>query len=109
MGIEKKGSDSSYKRSDFEKKQFIYGPNFANKQLVIAKKRSAFTDKRSAFADKQTGFARRRKPTFEKRPLGSYFARYLILLGFLEKYLATWKVILTLETPDKDRSQQENK
>ena len=91
-------------------------------QLVTTKKRSGFTDKRPGFADKhsdfterqsgfahkQTGFARRRKPTFEKRPLGSYFARYPSLLGFLEKYLATRKtrnVIVTLETPDKERSQ----
>ena len=120
-----KGSDSTYKRSDFAKKQFFYaskqpdltssGPNIANKQLVVAKKRSGFTDKRSGFADKHSGFtdkqsafAQRRKPTFEKRPLGSYFARYPSLLGFLEKYLATRNVIVTLETPDKDRSQQEN-
>ena len=117
---------------DFAKKQFFYaseqpdltssGPNFANKQLVVAKKRSGFTDKRPGFADKhsdfterqsgfahkQTGFARRRKPTFEKRPLGSYFARYPSLLGFLEKYLATRNVIVTFETPDRERSQQEN-
>ena len=123
--IEKKGSDISYKRSDFAKKQFFYaseqpdltssGPNIANKQLVVAKKRSGFTDKRSGFADKHSGFtdkqsafAQRRKPTFEKRPLGSYFARYPSLLGFLEKYLATRNVIVTLETPDKERSQQEN-
>ena len=113
-----KGSDSTYKRSDFAKKQFFYaskqpdltssGPNIANKQLVVAKKRSGFTDKQGGFADKQTGLARRRKPTFEKRPLGSYFARYPSLLGFLEKYLATRNVIVTLETPDKERSQQEN-
>ena len=130
-----KGSDSTYKRSDFATKQFFYasqqpdltsgGPNFVNKQLVTTNKRSGFTDKRPGFADKhsdfterqsgfahkQTGFARRRKPTFEKRPLGSYFARYPSLLGFLEKYLATRKtrnVIVTLETPDKERSQQEN-
>ena len=127
-----KGSDSTYKRSDFATKQFFYasqqpdltsgGPNFVNKQLVTTNKRSGFTDKRPGFADKhsdfterqsgfahkQTGFARRRKPTFEKRPLGSYFARYPSLLGFLEKYLATRNVIVTLETPDKDRSQQEN-
>ena len=130
-----KGSDSTYKRSDFATKQFFYasqqpdltsgGPNFVNKQLVTTNKRSGFTDKRPGFADKhsdfterqsgfahkQTGFAGRRKPTFEKRPLGSYFARYPSLLGFLEKYLATRKtrnVIVTLETPDKERSQQEN-
>ena len=130
-----KGSDSTYKRSDFATKQFFYasqqpdltsgGPNFVNKQLVTTNKRSGFTDKRpgfadkhsdfterrSGFADKQTSFARRRKPTFEKRPLGSYFARYPSLLGFLEKYLATRKtrkVIVTLETPDKERRQQEN-
>ena len=106
-----KGSDSTYKISDFAKEQFFYaskqpdltssGPNIANKQLVVAKKRSGFTDKQSAFAQ-------RRKPTFEKRPLGSYFARYPSLLGFLEKYLATRNVIVTLETPDKERSQQEN-
>ena len=103
---------------DCAKKQFFYaseqpdltssGPNFANKQLVVAKKRSGFTDKRPGFADKQTGFARKRKPTFEKRLPGSYFARYPSLLGFLEKYLATRNVIVTFETPDRERSQQEN-
>ena len=113
-----KGSDSTYKISDFAKEQFFYaskqpdptssGPNIANKQLVVAKKRSGFTDKQGGFADKQTGLARRRKPTFEKRPLGSYFARYPSLLGFLEKYLATRNVIVTFETQDKDGSQQEN-
>ena len=113
-----KGSDSTYKISDFAKEQFFYaskqpdltssGPNIANKQLVVAKKRSGFADKHSGFTDKQSAFAQRRKPTFEKRPLGSYFARYPSLLGFLEKYLATRNVIVTLETPDKERSQQEN-